>query len=85
MGNLLSSPQYSYHIYKKIDNTYLSWWPLSNAGQYCTDLEDAEEEFEKECKNGPCRLMRRETLTIKGIIIGVKEDGTILQEFSEKN
>ena len=81
MGSLLSTSKYSYHIYKKFgDDVYLAYWPSSGFGQYCTDLSTAEQEFDKESKNGSCRLIRHKTVIEDGHIIGVIAGGDTLKE-----
>lgn len=81
MGASISSnigsnkPVYSYNIYKKFGDAYVSWWPMSGFGQYCTDEKTALEQLEIEAKQGPCRLMKHQAVVQARTVIGLV-DGT---------
>lgn len=89
MGNYLKKeinnkdtdkPISSYHICKKFGDIYIFWWPLCGNGEYCNDLDVAKVVFEKEKKDGPCRLMEYEATFKNNRFVGITGEGKIIAQ-----
>ena len=81
--------KYSYHVEKDFDGSYLSWWPMCGFGQYCTNLNNAKRQFNKEIEMNPNSgyvLARYDIArTMYGTIAGVTGDRVIIDSYTPKD
>ena len=83
MGQSSSKLDYSYHIEQKIGGNYISIWPMSGFGDYCTSKSEALKQYKKQ--QNACRVVRYKSVIQNGIVIGCFEgtEEIILQADSE--
>ena len=74
----------SYHITKKIGNSYVFWWPASGFGQYCTKQKYAQIELNRLIFEHPgesYRLISRPAVrNILGHVVGVTSTSELIQD-----